>query len=100
MLRSNPYKIKETIRENAEGMEGWFYSSSQVYAQRRIAVSRTHLFGPGIWVNVQKERYDTCSDRQCERRSYFLDLKKELNPFDSGLDLVRSQVLKGMGYEG
>ncbi|EGI67658.1 hypothetical protein G5I_03702 [Acromyrmex echinatior] len=44
--------FKETMREN-EGMGGWLNSISQVYAQRRTPVSRTHFFGPGIW-GVQK----------------------------------------------
>ncbi|EGI62947.1 hypothetical protein G5I_08695 [Acromyrmex echinatior] len=37
-----------------------------------------------------KVRYDTCSAGQCKRRSYFS--VKELNLFDPGLDLVRSQL--------
>ena len=55
--------VKETMRKNGEGMKGRLDSISQMYAQRSIAVSRTHLFNPRIWVNVPKERYDTCSDR-------------------------------------
>ncbi|KYN15228.1 hypothetical protein ALC57_12561 [Trachymyrmex cornetzi] len=30
------------------------------------------LLSPRMWVNVLKGRYDTCSDGQCERWSYFL----------------------------
>ncbi|EGI62903.1 hypothetical protein G5I_08748 [Acromyrmex echinatior] len=59
------YSVKETMRENGEGMEGRLDSISQ-YTHRRIPVSRTHLFGPGIWINVPKGRYDICSEGQCE----------------------------------
>ncbi|EGI61750.1 hypothetical protein G5I_09966 [Acromyrmex echinatior] len=38
-----------------------------------------------------KRRYDICSAGQCERWSYFWI--KKLNPFDPGLDLVRSQEI-------
>ncbi|EGI62110.1 hypothetical protein G5I_09575 [Acromyrmex echinatior] len=84
------------MRENGEGMEGWLNSISQVYAQRQTPVSRTHLFGPGIWTNVSKRRYNTCSKGQCERSmkigpTFWV---KELNPFEPGLDLVRYQLAK------
>ncbi|EGI57567.1 hypothetical protein G5I_14422 [Acromyrmex echinatior] len=41
-----------------------------------------------------KGRYDTCSTGQCEYVVPTFSVK-ELNPFDPGLDLVRSQVFKG-----
>jgi len=40
----------------------------QVYTLRR-AVSRTHFYGSGIWVNVPKRRYNTFFHEQCDRRS-------------------------------
>jgi len=42
------------MRENGQDIKGRLDSISQVYAQRRTPVSRTHLFG--IWVNVPKRR--------------------------------------------
>ncbi|KYN44208.1 hypothetical protein ALC56_01330 [Trachymyrmex septentrionalis] len=57
-------------------MEGRLDSISQVYAERRTPVSRTHLFGPGMRINVANVGPTF--------------LVKELNPFDPGLDLVRS----------
>ncbi|EGI63510.1 hypothetical protein G5I_08110 [Acromyrmex echinatior] len=66
--------VKEkTMRENGEDMEG------------RLDVQLTG-------------RYDTCSDGQCERRSYFLELK-ELKPLDPRLDLVRSQSLSSPSFQ-
>jgi len=61
---------------------------SQAYAQWRVPASRTHFYCSGIWVNVPKGRYDAFFPRAV--RSSVLFRVKELNPFNSGLDHVRS----------
>ena len=73
------------MRENGESIEGRSDSISQVYAQVRTSVSRTHLLSPGMWVNVRRDAMTPV---------------KELNPFDPGLDFVRSQVFEGSECEG
>ncbi|EGI57568.1 hypothetical protein G5I_14385 [Acromyrmex echinatior] len=65
------------MRDNEEGMKGRLDSISQVNV-RRDAMTPVPMdsanVGPIFWV-------------------------KELNPFDPGLDLVRSQVLERSEYE-
>ena len=76
-------------------MEGRLDSISEIYAQKRILVSRTHLFDPGIWINISpKRRYDTCSERTSANIGTTFWVK-ELNPFDPRL--MRFQVFKGKG---
>ncbi|EGI66613.1 hypothetical protein G5I_04853 [Acromyrmex echinatior] len=87
----------ETMRENGEGVEGRLDSISQVYARRRTPVSRTHLFSSGIWVNVRR---DALTPIPLDNANVGLTFwVKELNPFDPGLDLVRSQVFEGSECE-
>jgi len=52
------------------------------------AASRTHFYSSGIWVNVPKGRYNAFFPRAV-RTSVQIRVK-ELNPFNSGLDHVRS----------
>ena len=85
------------MRENGEGMEGRSDSISQVYARRRTSVSRTHLLSPGMWVNVRRDAMTPVPLDSANVGPIFS--VKELNPFDSGLDLVRSQVFEGSEYE-
>ena len=59
--------------------------SKYTHRGEHLWVERT-FYGPGIWVNVPKGHYDTCSDEQCECRSYFW--VKELNPFDTGFRAI------------
>ena len=62
MLRPNPKnKVKEIRKGNGEDVEGRLDSISQIYTEKQTPVSRTHLFGPGMRVNVPKGRYDACS---------------------------------------
>jgi len=49
------------------------------------AASRRHFYGSGIWVNVPKGRLFS----RAVRSSVLIRVKK-LNPFNSGLDYVRS----------
>ncbi|EGI68984.1 hypothetical protein G5I_02289 [Acromyrmex echinatior] len=83
--------VKEIMRENGEGVEGRLDSISQVYARRRT-VSRTYLFSPGIWVNIRKDAMTPVPLNSANVGPTFW--VKELNPFDPGLDLVRSQVFE------
>ena len=74
-------------------MEGRLDSISQVYARRRTPVSRTHLFSLGIWVNVRRDAMTPVPlDSANVGPTFWV---KELNLFDPGLDLVRSQVFEG-----
>ena len=84
------------MRENGESVEGRLDSISQVYARRRIPVSRTHLFNPRIWVNVRRDAITPVPLDSANVNPTF----SELNPFDPGLDLVRSQVFEGSECEG
>ena len=81
------------MRENGEGMEGRSDLISQVYARRRTSVSRTHLLSPGMWVNVRRDAMTPVPLDNTNIGPTFSI--KELNPFDPGLDLVRSQVFEG-----
>jgi len=55
------------------------------------AASQTRFYGSGIWVNVPKRRYNTFFRAV---RSSVLIRVKELNPFNSGLDHMRSPRAK------
>ena len=81
------------MRENGESVEGRLDSISQVYARRRIPVSRTHLFNPRIWVNVRRDAITPVPLDNANVGPTFS--VKKLNSFDPGLDLVRSQVFEG-----
>ncbi|EGI64140.1 hypothetical protein G5I_07447 [Acromyrmex echinatior] len=73
-------------------------SISQVYARRRTLVSRTHLFSPGIWVNVRRDAVTPVPlDSANVGPTFWV---KELNPFDPGLDLVRSQYSREVNARG
>ena len=85
------------MRENEEGMEGRLDSISQVYARRRTSVSRTHLLSPEMWVNVRRVAMTPVPLNSANVGPTFS--VKELNPFDPGLDLVRSQVFEGSECE-
>ena len=85
------------MRENGEGMEGRSDSISQVYARRRTSVSRTHLLSPGMWVNVRRDAMTPVPLDSANVGPTFS--VKELNPFDPGLDLMRSQVFEGSECE-
>ncbi|KAG5343982.1 L259 protein, partial [Acromyrmex heyeri] len=90
--------IMETIRENGESMEGRLDSISQVYARRRTPVSRTYLLSPGMWVNIRRDAKTPVPLDSANVGPTFS--VKQLNPFDPGLDLVRSQVFEGSECEG
>ena len=85
------------MRENGESMEGRSDSISQVYARRRTSVNRTHLLSPGMWVNVRRDAMTPVPLDSANVGPTFS--VKELNPFDPGLDLVRSQVFEGSECE-
>ena len=86
------------MRENGEGVEGRLDSISQVYARRRTPVSRTHLFSLGIWVNVRRDAMTPVPlDSANVGPTFWV---KELNPFDPGLDLVRSQYSREVNARG
>jgi len=72
------------------GIEGRNRYLAGIRTEARAA-SRTHFYGSGMWVNVPKGRYNAFSRAV---RSSVLIRVKELNPFNSGLDHVRS--LSGM----
>ncbi|EGI66621.1 hypothetical protein G5I_04846 [Acromyrmex echinatior] len=78
------------MRENGEGMEGRSDSISQVYARKRISVSRMHLLSPGMWINVRRDAMTSVPLDSANVDPTFS--VKELNPFDPGLDLVRFQL--------
>jgi len=92
---TNPWKFSRGDNE-----EEWreYGSAARLNLTSICAEANTcesYFFGPEIWVNVPKGRYDTCSDEQCEHPTLWV---KELNPFDPGLDLVRSRRLEGKEY--
>jgi len=84
------------MRENGEGRT----ARLNLIGIRRgeLNTCESYLFDPGIWINVPKGHYDTCSDGQCQCSDVGPTFwVKELNSFDPGLNLVRSQVFRGKG---
>ncbi|EGI68650.1 hypothetical protein G5I_02653 [Acromyrmex echinatior] len=88
--------------------EGRLDSISQTYARRRTSVSRTHLFSPGMWVNVRRDAMIRVPLDSANVGPIWL---KELNPLtrdwtSSNLRYLREvnargeKGLAGMGGEG
>jgi len=60
-------KFKGMRRKGIEGRIQKLYLAGTRTVAR--AMSRTHFYGSGIWVNVPKGRYNAFFHEQCDRRS-------------------------------
>jgi len=80
------------MRKNGESMEVRLDSISQVYARRRTPVSRTFSV-PKYGSTFRKDAMIPVPMNNANISPTLW--VKELNPFDPGLDLVRSRRLEG-----
>ena len=81
------------MRKNGEDVEGRL-DLTDICTEANSCESYAPFRSRKPWINIPKG-YNTCSDGQWTSVFWI----KEPNLFDSGLDLVRSQILKGTEYE-